>query len=173
VIPRLRAHFEELGIKPKNVFARGLFVSGRAGRKLVRGGLLPQGRLKDSAGSLVLSDDVLGASLSLIGFGQDAEIYLDAETRTALAAAGGEAVQIAHCGQRLHRTSANVWEDLDGTFLPGVAPFGWAAVVRPDRTVVHDGPVFEAGRLVRESLALLGAPLDAAAESAGADPHFA
>lgn len=43
---------------------------------------------------------------------------------------------------------------------PLVSVFGWAAVMRPDRTVLHDGPVTETSRLVRESLALLGTPLN-------------
>ena len=60
------------------------------------------------------------------------------------------------------------WEDLDGTFLPGAAPLGWAAVVRPDRTVLHDGPAREADRIVRESLALLGSPIRAEAAYAAA-----
>lgn len=34
---------------------------------------------------------------------------------------------------------------------------GCCLVVRPDRTVMHDGPVEEAERLVGESLGLLGA----------------
>ena len=45
--------------------------------------------------------------------------------------------------------------------LPGsdysiVVPAGWCAVVRPDRVVLHDGPVSEADRVVQESLALFG-----------------
>jgi 3-(3-hydroxy-phenyl)propionate hydroxylase len=47
--------------------------------------------------------------------------------------------------------------------MPGAAPFGWAAIVRPDRTVLHDGPIAEVDRLVRESLALLGTPSRVAA----------
>jgi 3-(3-hydroxy-phenyl)propionate hydroxylase len=47
------------------------------------------------------------------------------------------------------------WEDLEGVFLPGLVPVGWVAVVRPDRTIVHDGPATDANRIVRESLALL------------------
>jgi 3-(3-hydroxy-phenyl)propionate hydroxylase len=60
-------------------------------------------------------------------------------------------VQIARCGRR-----SDSWEDLDGVFLPHLVPVGWAAVVRPDKTVVHDGPATDAQRLVRESLSLLG-----------------
>jgi 3-(3-hydroxy-phenyl)propionate hydroxylase len=41
-------------------------------------------------------------------------------------------------------------------FLPNAVPVDWVAVVRPDRTIVHDGPAAEADRIVRESLALLG-----------------
>ena len=35
----MRRYFDDLEIKPKNVFARGLFVAGRSGSKLMRGGL--------------------------------------------------------------------------------------------------------------------------------------
>jgi 3-(3-hydroxy-phenyl)propionate hydroxylase len=158
LVPSLRAHFEELGIKPKNVFRKGLFVPGRSGGKLVRGGLLAQGLVRDAAGQVVLSDEALGGALVLVGFGQDPAAVLDDPAAKAFAAAGGETIHITHCGQRLHLSGSARWEDLQGTFLPGAAPFGWAAVVRPDRTILHDGPIADASRLVRESLALLGLP---------------
>lgn len=161
LVPPLRAHFEELGIKPKNVFAQGLFVRGRAGAKLVRGGLIAQGWLRGKEGDFRLSDDVLGPTLTLIGFGQDARSFLDEKTAHAFKAAGGRVLQIAHRGQSLHVATDGCWEDLDGAFMPGVAPFGWAALVRPDRTIMHDGPVAEASCLVRESLAVLGTTRDA------------
>ncbi len=44
----MRRYFDDLGIKPKNVFRRGLFVSGRSGSKLTRGGPLPQGWVRAS-----------------------------------------------------------------------------------------------------------------------------
>ncbi|MBN8491024.1 MAG: hypothetical protein J0M00_06305, partial [Burkholderiales bacterium] len=49
------------------------------------------------------------------------------------------------------------WEDLTGTLLPGAAPPGWVAIVRPDRTVLIDGPADQAPALVQRALALLGA----------------
>ena len=73
--------------------------------------------------------------------------------------------RIAHRGQALHLRVTGAAEDLGGAFMPSAAPFGWAAVVRPDRTVLHDGPATEADRLVRESLSLLGAPSPAAAHA--------
>ncbi len=42
--------------------------------------------------------------------------------------------------------------------MSDTAERGWCLVVRPDRTVMHDGPLEEAERLVTESLTLLGMP---------------
>ena len=157
--PPLRKQLEDLEIKPKNTFARGLFASGRSRAKLVRGGLLPQGWVRDAQGRILLSDDAIGPALTLIGFGRDPVESLEPATLKAFAACGGKTVQIAHRGQRLHLRREGYYEDLEGKFMPGVAPFGWAAIVRPDRTVLHDGPAAEVERLVRESLALIGTPM--------------
>src|SRR5208283_5714339 len=146
----MRRYFDDLGIKPKNVFPRGLFVPGRSGSTLTRGGPLPQGWVRDPDGAVHLSDEALGPGVTLVGFGRDAREGLDATTARAFAARGGKVVQIAHRGQALHLCSEDCWEDLDGTFLPGAAPFGWVAVVRPDRTVLHDGPVTDVDQIVRE-----------------------
>lgn len=154
----MRRYFDDLGIKPKNVFPRGLFVPGRSGSKLTRGGPLPQGWVRSPDGAVGLSDEALGPWLTLVGFGRDPRDGLDAATARAFAACGGKVVQVAHRGQAHHLRREDCWEDLDGTFMPGVAPFGWAAVVRPDRTVLHDGPAAEVGRIVSESLASMGTP---------------
>jgi 3-(3-hydroxy-phenyl)propionate hydroxylase len=159
LVPRLRVQFEELQIKPKNAFRDGLFVKGRSSTKLVRGAVIAQGWVRGSDGSTRLSDDVLGQGLTLIVFGVDAAAALEHVTAAAFARAGGRVVQIAHRGQRLHLAPRDSWEDLEGVFLPGLAPLGWAAVVRPDKTIVHDGPATDANRIVRESLALLGNPV--------------
>ena len=161
LVPRLRAQFEELQIKPKNAFHRGLFVKGRSSTKLVRGAVIAQGWVRGSDGTTRLSDDVLGQGLTLIGFGVDAAAALEHVTAAAFGRAGGSVVQIAYRGQRLHLAPRDSWEDLEGVFLPGLAPVGWIAVVRPDKTIVHDGPATDANRIVRESLALLGNPVSA------------
>jgi len=165
LVPRLRTQFEELHIKPKNVFRRGLFVKGCTRTKLVRGGVIPQGWLRGADGATSLSDDVLGDGYALIGFGCDARAVLAPATAAAFAQAGGRVVQIAHRGQRLHLAEHDSWEDLDGTFLPRVTPVGWIAIVRPDKTIVHDGPAADADSVVRESLTLLGKSLNATAPS--------
>lgn len=158
-LPALRRYFDELGIKPKNRFATGLFVKGHSAAKLVRGAMLPQGYVRRRDGDIRLSDDAIDAKFALIGFGVDPYPLLDARLLQQFLAAGGQVMQIAHRGQRPATGTQRCWEDLTGIFLPGLAGVGWAAVVRPDRTILHDGPVTQVDRLVRESLALLGAPL--------------
>ena len=164
----MRRYFDDLGIKPKNVFRRGLFVRGGSGAKLVRGGPLPQGWVRGPDGVVCLSDEALGPALTLVAFGTDVGATLEAETSRAFAACGGKIVRFAQRGRARGLHPDGSWEDLDGTFLPGAAPFGWAAVVRPDRTVLNDGPAAEADRIVRESLALIGSPIRAEAPCAAA-----
>jgi 3-(3-hydroxy-phenyl)propionate hydroxylase len=151
-IPRMRAHFDELGMKPKNEFEDGLIASGRA--RLRRGGQLPQGLVRAPTGEVVLSDEALGGGLTLVGFGRDPQEVLSPEMRGRWSAHGGDMLQFCVRGETVHR-SARAFEDLDNRLVPGGAPYGWCAVVRPDRTILHDGPIADAERLVRESLALL------------------
>lgn len=157
LVPGLRSQFEELRIKPKNAFKTGLFVKGCSSTKLTRGGVIQQGWVRNAQGQTRLSDDVFGNGYTLVSFGCDARASLAPATAAAFERLGGTFVRIAHRGQPLHRDVPGVWEDLNGTFLPDAVPVGWAAVVRPDRTVVHDGPAADADRLVSESLAMLGA----------------
>jgi 3-(3-hydroxy-phenyl)propionate hydroxylase len=98
--------------------------------------------------------------LTLIGFGADAESALGADLRARWRAAGGQALQIVARG-RPAAVPVGAWEDLQGTLLPGAAPVGWAAIVRPDRTVLIDGPASEAATLVQRALALLGSAVPA------------
>ncbi len=72
-------------------------------------------------------------------------------------------MQLRHCGQGEHgpqeaheRQDGHSWEDMSDQLIPGAAPVGWIAVVRPDRTVLHDGPLEAVDDIVRESLAMLG-----------------
>lgn len=152
LIPGLREFFEELGIKPKNRFRRGLFKRGRG--RLTHGACMPQAIVRDGQGRYLLSDDALGPQMALVGFGLDPGRMLGPELRQTWEQSGGRLVQFCLQGETLHR-GQHCYEDLTGALVPGAAPYGWCAVVRPDRTVLHDGPVAEADRLVREALTLL------------------
>lgn len=164
-MPWARAFFEDLKIKPPARFRRGLFQRGKTRARLLRGGLLPQGLVRRGPGApIVPSDDALGARLVLAGFGCDPAPLLDRSLLAAWRQAGGAIVQLRHCGQGEHGPQeahepqdGHSWEDMSDQLVPGAAPVGWIAVVRPDRTVLHDGPLEALDDIVRESLAMLGA----------------
>lgn len=154
--PVTRSFFEDLKIKPSARFRRGLFTKGSKRSKLVRGGMLPQGLVRGAIGSpFVPSDDALGLRLTLVGFGCDPAASLPADLLADWTRAGGATVQVRHRGQP--RKGEASWEDVTNSLVPGAAPVGWVAVVRPDRTVMHDGPLGEVEKIVSESLALLQA----------------
>ena len=151
-----RVFLDELKIKPRNRFRAGLFVPSRIGR-LESGDMFPQAWLRDGA-EMTLSDDVFGARFVVVGFGRHPEEFLDPHSVAAWRNAGGQCVQLCHAGQQLHRYNRQAWEDFTGRIVPETATVGSAAIVRPDRTVLHVGPVSESSRLVREALALIAAP---------------
>jgi len=164
-LPVTRTLFEELKIKPANRFKRGLFVAGRTRSRLVRGGQLPQGLLRRFGTSdCVPGDDCLGQALTLIGFGCDPAAGLPQPVLAAWLTAGGAFLTVGFRGQTGLPDGA--WEDMTDSLVPGAAPPGWVAVVRPDRVVLNDGPARDSAMLIEQALALLGpsCPAPAAAE---------
>lgn len=159
LLPSVRRHLEEAGNKPTNRFGKGLFAR-NAGKRKLPGDMLAQTWLRNRDGEMRLSDDVLGPMISLIGFGVDPRRQLCLDDMASLARIGGIILQISHHGQRLHLGPATpVWEDLTGGLLPGAVPFGWVALVRPDRTIIQAGPAAETKRILVEMLELFGAPI--------------
>ena len=143
-----RRLFDELEIKPQNAFRKGLFVPG--GARGLRGTWFPQGLLRSPSGSIEPSDDVLGSELVIVGLGVDPRAHFSEQTQELWSRAGGHIAHVAPRGAR-----GTCYEDVEGRLVPGAAPWGWCVVVRPDRTVLHDGRVEDADRIVRESLELL------------------
>jgi 3-(3-hydroxy-phenyl)propionate hydroxylase len=137
-IPAARRMIDELGIKPANAFPEGLFV--RGGARGRRGAWVAQTAVRASGSETRLSDDVLGPSLALVGLGVDPMTRLSDRSRRAWSLAGGRSMKI------------------DEMLLSDVTARGWCVVVRPDRTILHDGPAEDANRIVRESIRLLGTP---------------
>ncbi len=159
LLPPVRRYLEEAGNKPTNRFAKGLFAHDDVEKRKLPGEMLAQTWLRSMDGDMRLSDDVLGPTINLIGFGVDPQHGLGSEAVAALARIGGAILQISHRGQRLHLgPTTPVWEDLTGGLLPGAVPFGWVALVRPDRTILQAGPAAEANRIVFAALELLGNP---------------
>ncbi len=133
-IPGIRNLIREGGLKPKPYFNGGLFLTG--GGLLRRGGTLPQTRVATSAGSDQRTDDLLGSNLTLVGFGADPESQISEPTLRRWRAHGGTVTKLPAQGL-LGKDKA------------------WCAVVRPDCTVMSDGPLPRAERVVREALELL------------------
>jgi 3-(3-hydroxy-phenyl)propionate hydroxylase len=157
VIPRLRGLFEDLEIKPVNRFRSGCFVPPGKGARLRRGQQMPQVWLKPQAGGeVVLSDDVLGKGMAMVGFGVDPTSTLSPQACQDWIGAGGVFVHIDPRGHMARTSSLSPWEDLGGTLIPGVAPVGWVAIVRPDKVVMHDGPASLAPSLLLQAQALFG-----------------
>ncbi len=158
LLPLTRRLFRDLEIKPKNTFSRGLFARRRLRGRLPSGSLFPQGVVREGE-RITLSDEVLGTALCLVGFGVDPDAGLARSTKQRWLAVGGELVHIHRRWQApIAASSSRRCEDVDGTFVPQAAPVGWAAVVRPDRTVMCEGPASDITGLAEQALSLLGMP---------------
>lgn len=168
LFPPTRRLFGELEIKPANGASEGLFRR-RPGDRLRAGTAFGQG-LVLSQGQVRPSDEVLGDGLSLVGFGVDPAAGLPVEARARFQALGGRLVQLTHRGQRLNLAGPEVHrcEDLGGRFLGASRWLGWAAVVRPDRMVLCEGPAAEVAALLDDTFALLGAKPGATTRVQGA-----
>lgn len=166
-IPGLRNAFTELEIKPPNRFRRGLFIRKTRGCRLRRGDVLPQGWLRrTSGGPLVLGDEALQCAIALVGFGVDPAAHLSAYQLRLWTGAGGVVVPVMPRGAGVHALRG-AWEDVSGTLVPGIAD-GWVVAVRPDRTIMVDGPPRATGEMVEQVLDLLGS--HGATESAALAP---
>ncbi|MFW0755307.1 bifunctional 3-(3-hydroxy-phenyl)propionate/3-hydroxycinnamic acid hydroxylase [Pseudomonas sp. H11T01] len=160
--PATRRYFEQLDIKPKNIFKHGLFMQHRRGDKLVRGSLFPQAWVRNMQKQIKLSDDALGDNLTLVGFGVDPLSVLTPAQIVSWEKMGGHFLQVRTCGQR-SGGSCDFIEDLNHDILP-LAAKGTLVAVRPDRIIMHHAPGADAGSLIRDCMGLL-ASADATADS--------
>jgi 3-(3-hydroxy-phenyl)propionate hydroxylase len=167
LVPAGRALFEDLKIKPQNTFRDGLFARNAGPQKLNAGALFPQGWVrKADTGEILLSDDALGPRLTLVAVGVDPASRLDSSTHSQWQQCGGVFLQWCPRGQALDLGPAERRvEALDDSLLPARVPIGWAAVVRPDRTVLAEGPIERAADLVHDTLRLFGMTVPASKPS--------
>ncbi|MGH8349346.1 MAG: bifunctional 3-(3-hydroxy-phenyl)propionate/3-hydroxycinnamic acid hydroxylase [Pseudomonas sp.] len=161
--PATRRYFEQLDIKPKNTFKRGLFVQHRRGDKLVRGSLFPQAWVRTLQKQIMLSDDALGDNLTLVGFGVDPLSLLTTDQIVSWEKMGGHFLEVRPRGQR-SGGSCDFIEDMNHEILP-LAAKGTLVAVRPDRIIMHHAPGTGASRLLQDCRDLLMND-DATADSA-------
>jgi 3-(3-hydroxy-phenyl)propionate hydroxylase len=152
----LRTFMEQNDMKPPNRFRSGLIVKGRRRGQLIRGGLLPQGLVRDARGAIAPSDDVLGTAFSCIGFGVAPDARVSDATRAAFLHRGGQFVQLHAQRAVAGSDGQQVYEDITGALMRS-APADWIAVVRPDRALMHHGPARDTERILGEIMALLDA----------------
>jgi len=172
MIPPLRRHFEELEVKPKNIFDSGLFFDAKGPSCLKRGAMFPQGMVRKGLHeAAVLSDTAMGEQLAMVGLGVDPQAHLSAAQAQQWRAAGGRFVQIDPRGQPVHISSTERWEDLSGVIVPGAGPVGWLVVVRPDRTVMHDGSATQAAQIMAQTRSLLAASEGASSLQPAVERH--
>ncbi|PPA02427.1 3-(3-hydroxyphenyl)propionate hydroxylase [Pseudomonas sp. MWU12-2312b] len=151
--PSTRRYFEQLDIKPKNIFKQGLFVQHRRGDRLVRGSLFPQAWIRTLQKQIKLSDEALGDNLTLVGFGVDPLSLLTPDQIAAWEKMGGHFLQVRPRGQR-SGGRCDFIEDMNHEILP-LAAKGTLVAVRPDRIIMHHAPGTEAARLLQECQGLL------------------
>jgi 3-(3-hydroxy-phenyl)propionate hydroxylase len=151
--PATRKYFEQLDIKPKNIFKHGLFMQHRRGDKLVRGSLFPQAWIRNMQKQIKLSDDALGDNLTLVGFGVDPLSLLTTDQIVSWEKMGGHFLEVRPRGQR-SGGSCDFVEDMNHDILP-LAAKGTLVAVRPDRIIMHHAPGTEASRLLRDCRGLL------------------
>jgi len=163
-LPGARRVFDELGMKPKNTFKSGLFSQQKRSRA---GDMLPQGLVRAPDGRTLASDDALGDQLTLLGLGKDPRAHLSSGAVRAWTAHGGGVTQFCQRGESLNR-SGGAFEALDNAVLGAGASFGWCVVVRPDRTIMAEGPIEAADSLVWRALRLLGADVSESRPAAAA-----
>lgn len=167
LLPPIKDYIDEAKLKPEHHFKTGLFKN-RAKTKLAAhtsfkpGTLMPQGMVRNQSNEILLSDEALGTSMCLVGFGEDPANFIENEEIKRWKSLGGNIIQFSMRSQNTARTehssSSQIYEDLTGLLVPNAKSFGTAAIVRPDRTVLVEGTVSNAGELIKIAINLLNPP---------------
>lgn len=156
VVPAGRALFEDLKIKPQNAFKKGLFLARRKTAGLHAGTTFAQAYVRrHDSGEIMLSDEVLGQKITLVGFGCDPAALLPQHLLNQWQHIGGGCVEWCSRGQAGHGAGIGI-EALDDLWSARGIAAGRIAVVRPDRTILCAGNREEAATLVQQALQLLG-----------------
>ena len=158
LLPAGRAQFDDLKVKPANTFDEGFFWRVRGAEHLRAGATFPQGWVRTSPDKApMLSDDALGTHWALITFGANPTEHVGPDLIERWSRVGGKVWQWCQRSQAQHLGPAAVrLEALDEALLPRRAPLSWAAIVRPDRCVLAEGPASQAAAMLEQALARLG-----------------
>jgi len=154
-IPILKNQLQELEIKPKNAFHKGLFISGK--NRIKRGHPIMQTPLRNNMGEIKNSDDIAKGKFRLLGFGFHPEKHLSTTMIERWQEFGGASLQVCHRNQVLNRPNIECcWEDVQGDLLPNSVPMGWVVIVRPDQVVMHEGPMEDVEKILEQVFEKVG-----------------
>jgi len=141
--PSVRDWLLQMRFKPMPLYSRGVVLHrGRpTAKNTTVGRMLIQPEVETADGRAVLLDDALGTWFTLLGYGTDPLIHLDAASRAFWDRIGTRYVTVVESrsgrsrGERLRSgTDSVVVEDIDGSLRDWFADQpGTVAVVRPDR----------------------------------------
>lgn len=170
LVPAGRAQFDDLKVKPASTFDKGFFWRVRGAEHLRAGATFPQGWVRTGPDQApMLSDDALGTHWALIIFGADPTAHLGPDLIERWSRAGGKVWQWCQRSQAQHLgPAASRLEALDEALLPRRAPLSWAAIVRPDRCVLAEGPANRAAVMLEQALVRLAPHED---RSTGLEPE--
>ena len=99
----------------------------------------------------MLSDEVLGHHLQLIGIGVDPLAHLSRDQQDAWQKMGGKTTILTGS----ESVAKAGWVDLDKTFGVERFPQGWIVAVRPDKVIIADGVPKRASAIVQTVAHLL------------------
>jgi 3-(3-hydroxy-phenyl)propionate hydroxylase len=144
--PGLKQLIVDIKIKPKNRFTHGLFAPRSRADRFEHGNHLVQGRLRNSKGIILQSDDVLGPELQLVGIGIDPMTQLSKKQIEIWRSLGGRSVTILAAGSAT--VGKNAWIDIDNAFGTRELKQGWIIATRPDKVIMADGDPAGAGHII-------------------------
>ncbi|MFJ9631801.1 bifunctional 3-(3-hydroxy-phenyl)propionate/3-hydroxycinnamic acid hydroxylase [Streptomyces sp. NPDC101175] len=141
--PAVRNWLLQMRFKPMPRYDEGGIVLHHGQRTSAVGRMLIQPEVETTEGRPVLLDDALGTWFTLIGYGTDPLIHLDADSRAFWDRVGTRYVTVAESRSGRSRTErptsptdSVVVEDIDGSLRDWFAAQpGTVAVIRPDRYV--------------------------------------
>jgi 3-(3-hydroxy-phenyl)propionate hydroxylase len=141
-LPRSRQYLSEMRFRPAAIYREGFVVPD--GDNGLVGRMIPQPRVLDANGRMVLLDEILGSGFALIGVACDGDAWVEAKDLDSL---GCRLVDVALDDMGARDVDGRVGMcDADGRVHELLTPYrGRMLLVRPDRFVAAAAPPKEMG----------------------------
>ncbi|MDF3821752.1 FAD-dependent monooxygenase [Leptospira sp. 96542] len=135
----IKSYLFDLRIRPENSFKQGLFLKNKKiqNASLLPGSIFPQSTVRLPNGNIQFSDDLLGHSLCIVGYGTHPLDVMDANSKQVWERMGGKTLFFSN-QQRTYKSESlqPCAEDLTSTFSTAFGGLDRFVILRPDRTIV-------------------------------------